>query len=103
MGAHAGRPEPKVPHAPRSNADGFLAGARDIAPLALGVAVYGLAFGLLAAQAGFSPLEIGVMGVIVAGRGNLRDPLRRSASRPGDPRPRAPRRALNALRGCLIV
>src|SRR5208337_749619 len=65
MGAHAGRPEPNVPHVPRSNADGFLAGARDIAPLALGVAVYGLAFGLLAAQAGFSPLEIGVIGVVV--------------------------------------
>jgi 4-azaleucine resistance transporter AzlC len=49
----------------RSHADGFLAGARDILPLALGVAVYGLAFGLLAAQAGFTPLKIGVMGVVV--------------------------------------
>ncbi len=48
-----------------SRADGFLAGARDILPLALGVAVYGLAFGLLAAQAGFSALQIGVMGVVV--------------------------------------
>ena len=48
-----------------SRADGFLAGARDILPIALGVAVYGLAFGLLAAQAGFSPLKIGVMGVVV--------------------------------------
>ena len=45
--------------------DGFWGGARDILPLAAGVAVYGLAFGLLAAQAGFTPLEIGVMGVVV--------------------------------------
>lgn len=49
--------------APRS--DGFLAGARDITPLALGVSVYGLAFGLLAAQAGFSAVQIAVMGVVV--------------------------------------
>jgi len=48
-----------------SRSDGFAAGAREIAPLALGVSVYGLAFGLLAAQAGFSPLQIGVMGVVV--------------------------------------
>ena len=47
------------------HADGFFAGARDILPLAVGVSVYGLAFGLLAAQAGFTPLEIGVMGVVV--------------------------------------
>ncbi len=45
--------------------DGFWAGARDIVPLALGVAVYGLAFGLLASQAGFTPLQIGAMGVFV--------------------------------------
>jgi 4-azaleucine resistance transporter AzlC len=48
-----------------SQPDGFLAGAREILPLALGVAVYGLAFGLLAAGAGFTPLEIGVMGAVV--------------------------------------
>jgi hypothetical protein len=33
-----------------SYADGFLAGARDILPLALGVSVYGLAFGRSAAR-----------------------------------------------------
>jgi branched chain amino acid efflux pump len=49
----------------QTHADRFLAGARDILPIALGVAVYGAAYGLLAAQAGFSPLKIGVMGVIV--------------------------------------
>ena len=47
------------------SAEGFLAGARDIVPLAFGVAVYGLAFGLLAAQAGFTPLQIAVMGAVV--------------------------------------
>lgn len=38
---------------------------RDILPLALGVAVYGLAFGLLAAQASLTTLDVGVMGGIV--------------------------------------
>lgn len=41
------------------------AGATDILPLALGVVVYGLAFGLLAAQAGMDSLEVGVMGTLV--------------------------------------
>ena len=50
---------------PDPHADGFFAGARDVLPLALGAAVYGLAFGLLAAQAGFTPLQIGVMGAVV--------------------------------------
>lgn len=45
--------------------DGFLAGARDVLPLAFGVGVYGLAFGLLAHEAGFSPLQIGCMGALV--------------------------------------
>lgn len=40
-------------------------GARDVLPLALGVAVYGLAFGLMAAQAGMRGLEVGVMGALV--------------------------------------
>ncbi len=48
-----------------SRADGFLASARDILPLALGVAVHGAAQGRLAPQAGFSALQIGVMGVVV--------------------------------------
>ncbi|MEQ8935667.1 MAG: AzlC family ABC transporter permease [Amphiplicatus sp.] len=42
-----------------------LKGARDIAPLALGVSIYGLAFGLLAAQAGMNALEVGLMGSLV--------------------------------------
>ena len=40
-------------------------GAVEISPLALGVAIYGLAFGLLAAQASLSALQVGVMGGIV--------------------------------------
>ncbi|MEO0487743.1 MAG: AzlC family ABC transporter permease [Pseudomonadota bacterium] len=36
-----------------------------ILPLALGVATYGFAFGLLAAEAGFSPAAIGTMAVVV--------------------------------------
>lgn len=39
--------------------------ARDILPLAAGVAIYGLAFGLLTAQAGMSELELGVMSSLV--------------------------------------
>ncbi len=46
------------------------AGARDIAPLALGVAIYGLAFGLLAVQAHFDQLQVGVMGAIVFAGGS---------------------------------
>ncbi len=45
-------------------------GAREIVPLALGVAIYGLAFGLLAAQAGFGGLQVGVMGGIVFAGGS---------------------------------
>lgn len=47
---------------PRSE---LCAGAREITPLAIGVAVYGLAYGLLAVQAGFGPLGLGVMGATV--------------------------------------
>ena len=43
----------------------FRAGLRDVAPLAFGVAVYGLAFGLLAAQAGMGALETGIMGATI--------------------------------------
>ncbi|OBY25767.1 AzlC family ABC transporter permease [Leisingera sp. JC1] len=43
----------------------LLTGLRDILPLAIGVAVYGLAFGLLAAQAQMDGLQTGVMGTIV--------------------------------------
>jgi 4-azaleucine resistance transporter AzlC len=37
----------------------------EILPLALGVAIYGLAFGLLAAQASLTALQVGVMGGVV--------------------------------------
>ncbi len=40
-------------------------GVRAIVPLAIGVAAYGLAFGLLASQAGFTWAETGFMGVLV--------------------------------------
>jgi 4-azaleucine resistance transporter AzlC len=40
-------------------------GAVEILPLALGVAIYGLAFGLLAAQASLTALQVGVMGGVV--------------------------------------
>ena len=45
-------------------------GAREIVPLAIGVAIYGLAFGLLAAQAGFGPMGVGVMGGAVFAGGS---------------------------------
>ena len=43
----------------------FKSGLRDILPLALGAALYGTAFGLLAAQAGMSNLQTGMMGAFV--------------------------------------
>jgi len=43
----------------------FWLGLRDVSPLAIGVAVYGLAFGLLAAQAGMPELQVGAMGGLV--------------------------------------
>jgi len=43
----------------------FRAAISDIIPLAFGVAIYGAAFGLLAAQAGMSELQTGVMGTLV--------------------------------------
>lgn len=42
-------------------------GARDALPIAVGVAAYGLAFGLLAVQAGMTGLEVGIMGLTVFG------------------------------------
>ena len=45
-------------------------GAREIVPLAIGVAIYGLAFGLLAVQAGFGPTGVGVMGGVVFAGGS---------------------------------
>ena len=45
--------------------DNVWTGAREILPLAVGVVIYGLAFGLLAAQAGFSTLQVSVMGSAV--------------------------------------
>ena len=43
----------------------FFVGFRDIIPLAVGAAIYGAAFGLLAAQAQMSGLQTGVMGALV--------------------------------------
>jgi 4-azaleucine resistance transporter AzlC len=48
----------------------FFSAVRDILPLAAGVSIYGLAFGLLAAQAGLSTLQVGVMGGIVFAGGS---------------------------------
>lgn len=45
----------------------LISGARAIVPLAIGVAAYGLAFGLLASQAGFTWLDTGLMGALVFG------------------------------------
>lgn len=45
--------------------DEFRRGLRDITPLSLGVAVYGLAFGLLAAGQGMGALATGLMGALV--------------------------------------
>ena len=45
-------------------------GAREILPIAIGVAIYALAFGVLAAQAQFSTLQVGVMGAIVFAGGS---------------------------------
>ncbi|WP_419758665.1 AzlC family ABC transporter permease [Acidisoma sp.] len=56
-----------MPHGPLRSA---LLGARDVSPLAVGVVIYGLAFGLLAAQAGFNTIKVGVMGLIVFAGGS---------------------------------
>jgi hypothetical protein len=48
----------------------FWRGAVDILPLAAGVAIYGLAFGLLAAQASLTALQVGVMGGVVFAGGS---------------------------------
>ena len=45
-------------------------GARDIVALAIGVAIYGLAFGMLAVQAGFGATGVGVMGGAVFAGGS---------------------------------
>ena len=42
-----------------------LAGAQAILPIAFGVVIYGLAFGVLASRAGLTPTEIGMMGFLV--------------------------------------
>lgn len=46
-------------------ANEFISGTKDIAPLAIGVGIYGLAFGMLAAQAGMDGLHTGMMSAIV--------------------------------------
>jgi 4-azaleucine resistance transporter AzlC len=45
-------------------------GAVEITPLGIGVAIYGLAFGLLAAQASLSSLQVGIMGSVVFAGGS---------------------------------
>ena len=51
---------------------GALTGARRMLPVALGVCVYGLAFGVLARQAGLSVLEVFLMsGLVYAGSSQL--------------------------------
>jgi len=61
----------------------FRAGLRDITPLSLGVALYGLAFGLMAAQIGMgAPLT-------ALDRGARSSPVHRRSSRPSV-WPRAP-------------
>lgn len=48
-----------------SEKDECLAGAKAIIPLAIGVGMYGLAFGLLASRAGFDWIDTGLMGALV--------------------------------------
>jgi 4-azaleucine resistance transporter AzlC len=55
---------------PQSPQRDLWSGAVEISPLALGVAIYGLAFGLLAAQASLTGLQVGVMGGIVFAGGS---------------------------------
>lgn len=43
----------------------IVAGARDVAPLAVGAGVYGLAFGVLAGEAQITVPEVGAMGALV--------------------------------------
>lgn len=45
----------------------ILSGMLEVVPLALGVAIYGLAFGLLASQAEFNWIDVGLMGALVFG------------------------------------
>ena len=47
------------------NAQEFISGFKEIVPLAIGAGIYGLAFGLLAAQAHMDGLEVGIMGTAV--------------------------------------
>jgi predicted branched-subunit amino acid permease len=62
---YAGRADLRGLPLARHQDDSYLIGARAIAPLALGVAIYGMAFGLLATQAGLSPFEVTEMGGVV--------------------------------------
>ena len=43
----------------------FWSGFKAILPIALGVGIYGLAFGLLSAQASMNELQVGAMGTLV--------------------------------------
>lgn len=49
----------------RADVKEFASAVRDILPLAAGVAIYGLAFGVLATQASMDELQVGIMGATV--------------------------------------
>jgi len=49
----------------RTDRQQFVDGFREIVPLSFGAGIYGLAFGLLAAQAHMPGLQVGVMGTVV--------------------------------------
>lgn len=55
----------KPPGATYTSAQEFTVAFKDCLPLAAGVAIYGLAFGVLATQANMTHLEVGVMGATV--------------------------------------
>ena len=57
---------------PASTQSDFLRGARMFAPIAVSVAAYGLVWGVLAGQAGMSPLEVAMIsGIVFTGSGQF--------------------------------
>ncbi len=48
-----------------NNTQEFINGFKEVVPLAIGAGIYGLAFGLLAAQAHMDELQVGIMGTTV--------------------------------------
>ena len=47
------------------NTQEFINGFKEVLPLAIGAGIYGLAFGLLAAQSHMDGLQVGIMGTTV--------------------------------------